>query len=250
MSSSMYDPYLRSSKESERTVQPRSTDGCFLRLQVVPEVRLPSSGGTHDGCCSGAQGSMMPDSFGGADQCDLQCSAILSGKNLLSLGYGYASACGTNGDSVSPYFRGEIVAAIACGDELALRPTWHPSVRSSGCDACFDNSVPESFCSSLTRELVHRYRVASRADAKAAITAWIRRYDNLRAHSACGFVPPIEWTMHYRLTQLETASPCVRLTGGRSVPLHTPKGLVEELLTRLLEASPEIPWGAGNLPRK
>ncbi len=41
---------------------------------------------------------------------------------------------------------------------------------------CFDNSVAESFWSSLKRELVHRYRFATRAEAKAAITAWIHRY--------------------------------------------------------------------------
>src|ERR1035437_3482998 len=70
---------------------------------------------------------------------------------------------------------------------------------------CFDNSVAESFWSSLKRELVHRYRFATRAEAKAAITAWIRRYNNVRLHSTLGFVPPIEWELHYRLTQLEAA---------------------------------------------
>jgi transposase InsO family protein len=49
---------------------------------------------------------------------------------------------------------------------------------------CFDNSVAESFWSSLKRELVHRYRFATKADATAAITAaitaWIKRYNNVR----------------------------------------------------------------------
>jgi transposase InsO family protein len=40
---------------------------------------------------------------------------------------------------------------------------------------CFDNSVAESFWSSLKRELVHRYRLATRADAEAVINAWIKR---------------------------------------------------------------------------
>ena len=70
---------------------------------------------------------------------------------------------------------------------------------------CFDNSVAESFWSSLKRELVHRYRFATRAEAKAAITAWIRRYNNVRLHSTLGFVPPVEWELRYRLTQLEAA---------------------------------------------
>jgi len=70
---------------------------------------------------------------------------------------------------------------------------------------CFDNSVAESFWSSLKRELVHRYRFATRADAKAAITAWITRYNNVRLHSTLGYVPPIEWELRYRLTQLQAA---------------------------------------------
>jgi transposase InsO family protein len=57
---------------------------------------------------------------------------------------------------------------------------------------CFDNSAAESFWSSLKRELVHRYRFATRAEAMAAINAWIRRYNNVRLHSTLGYVPPIE----------------------------------------------------------
>ena len=70
---------------------------------------------------------------------------------------------------------------------------------------CFDNSVAESFWSSLKRELVHRYRFATRAEAKAAITAWIHRYNNVRLHSTLGYVPPIEWELNYRLTELQAA---------------------------------------------
>jgi transposase InsO family protein len=70
---------------------------------------------------------------------------------------------------------------------------------------CFDNSAAESFWSSLKRELVHRYRFATRADAMAAINAWIRRYNNVRLHSTLGYVPPIEWELRYRLTQQQAA---------------------------------------------
>jgi transposase InsO family protein len=70
---------------------------------------------------------------------------------------------------------------------------------------CFDNSAAESFWSSLKRELVHRYRFATRADAMAAINAWIRRYNNVRLHSTLGYVPPIEWELRYRLTQQKVA---------------------------------------------
>lgn len=70
---------------------------------------------------------------------------------------------------------------------------------------CFDNSAAESFWSSLKRELVHRYRFATRAEAVTAITAWIRRYNNVRLHSTLGYMPPIEWELHYRLTQHQAA---------------------------------------------
>ncbi len=70
---------------------------------------------------------------------------------------------------------------------------------------CFDNSVAESFWSSLKRELVHRYRFATRAEAVGAINAWIRRYNNVRLHSTLGYVPPIEWELSYRLTQQQAA---------------------------------------------
>ena len=33
--------------------------------------------------------------------------------------------------------------------------------------------------------------------AKAAIVAWIRRYNTARLHSSLGYVPPIEWELYY-----------------------------------------------------
>jgi transposase InsO family protein len=65
----------------------------------------------------------------------------------------------------------------------------------------FDNGAAEWFRSSLKRELVHRYRFATRADALAAITAGINRYNNVR-HSTLGYVPPIGWELHCRLSVL------------------------------------------------
>jgi putative transposase len=70
---------------------------------------------------------------------------------------------------------------------------------------CFDNSAAESFWSTLKRELVHRFRFATRAEAAAAITAWIRRYNNVRLHSTLGFVPPVEWELRYRLIRQQAA---------------------------------------------
>lgn len=82
----------------------------------------------------------------------------------------------------------------------------HGVVQSAGRVAtCYDNSAAESFWSSLKRELVHRYRFATRAEAKVAITAWIKRYNNVRLHSSIGYVPPIEWELRYRLNQQQAA---------------------------------------------
>jgi putative transposase len=70
---------------------------------------------------------------------------------------------------------------------------------------CFDNSAAESFFSSLKRELIHRYRFATRAEAIAAITAWIRRYNAVRLHSSIGYIPPIEWEIRYLHRQSQAA---------------------------------------------
>lgn len=58
---------------------------------------------------------------------------------------------------------------------------------------CWDNSVAESFFSSLKRELVHRYRFEDRAGARRAIFAWINRYNTRRLHSSLRYRSPIDW---------------------------------------------------------
>ena len=47
--------------------------------------------------------------------------------------------------------------------------------------------------------------IRDRADAQAAITSWIHRYNNVRLHSSLGYVPPVEWELHYRLIQQQAA---------------------------------------------
>lgn len=46
---------------------------------------------------------------------------------------------------------------------------------------CWDNAVAESLWSSLKREVVHRHRFATRAEARRAIFAWINRYNHRQA---------------------------------------------------------------------
>lgn len=62
---------------------------------------------------------------------------------------------------------------------------------------CFDNAVAEAAWSSLKRELVSRYRFATRAQARRAIFAWINRYNSRRRHSTLGYIAPIVWEQTY-----------------------------------------------------
>jgi transposase InsO family protein len=70
---------------------------------------------------------------------------------------------------------------------------------------CWD-AVAESFWSSLKREAVHRYRFATRAEARRAIFAWINRYNHRRLHSSLGYVPPAAWETIYDQTQADLAA--------------------------------------------
>lgn len=102
-----------------------------------------------------------------------------------------------HGDRGSQYMSSEYRELIADLDMVQ-------SVGRTG--VCWDNAVAESFWSSLKREVVHRYRFATRADARRAIFAWINRYNYNRLHSSLGYLPPIEWEQLYRQPQAEQAA--------------------------------------------
>lgn len=72
--------------------------------------------------------------------------------------------------------------------------------------SCHDNAVAESFWATLKRELISRYRFATRADARRAIIAWINRYNAARLHSSLGNVSPIEWELRYTQCQFALAA--------------------------------------------
>ena len=87
--------------------------------------------------------------------------------------------------------------------EFAQAITGHQMIQSVGrTGVCWDNSVAESFFSSLKRELVSRYRFGDRSGARRAIFAWINRYNTRRLHSTLQYLPPIEWenTYHQQTT--------------------------------------------------
>jgi putative transposase len=67
---------------------------------------------------------------------------------------------------------------------------------------CFDNSPSEAFFASLKRELVHRRRFATRAEARREIIRWIEGWYNVRRlHSTLQFRTPLEAEADWLHTQ-------------------------------------------------
>ena len=100
-------------------------------------------------------------------------------------------------DRGSQYLSADYAAAIAAREMVQ-------SVGRTG--VCWDNSVAESFFSSLKREVIHRYRYQDRAGARRAIFAWINRYNTRRLHSSLSYLPPIKWENQYRQQQANQAA--------------------------------------------
>jgi transposase InsO family protein len=87
--------------------------------------------------------------------------------------------------------RGVQYASAAYRQRLAAAGA-QPSMSRRG--NCYDNAAMESFWSSLKRELVHRARYATRAEARAAVFEWIEIfYNRERLHSALGFQSPVDF---------------------------------------------------------
>ena len=63
--------------------------------------------------------------------------------------------------------------------------------------SCLDNAVAESWFASLKVELVDRHQYRTRAEARAAIFAWIAWYNRSRLHSTNGYLPPLEWEQQH-----------------------------------------------------
>jgi putative transposase len=91
-------------------------------------------------------------------------------------------------DRGAEYRSGACVAACA---RLGLR-------RSMGrTGSCLDNAVAESWFASLKVELVDRCHWRTRAEARAAVFAWIAWYNRRRLHSTRGYLPPVEWEQQH-----------------------------------------------------
>ena len=102
-----------------------------------------------------------------------------------------------HGDRGSQYMSSDYRRLVT---DLGMRQ----SVRRTG--VCWDNAVAESAWSSLKRELVHRHRFATRAEARRAIFEWINSYNTRRRHSTLGHIPPVKWEALYHQPQATPAA--------------------------------------------
>ena len=60
--------------------------------------------------------------------------------------------------------------------------------------SCFDNAASEAFFSTLEHEVLSRHWFATKAQARAVVTAWCHDFYNLRRrHSSAGLLPPVEY---------------------------------------------------------
>ena len=112
---------------------------------------------------------------------ELVCDALAMAAGVRG---GYTTGIIFHSDRGAQYLSGDYRTAVA-GRGMVQ------SVGRTG--VCWDNSVAESFFSSLKRELVHRYRFEDRAGARRAIFVWINRYNTRRLHSSLGYRSPIHW---------------------------------------------------------
>jgi len=61
--------------------------------------------------------------------------------------------------------------------------------------SALDNAMIESWHSTLEFELRSQATFETRAQARAAVAAWIEEYNTVRRHSACGMMPPVAWEL-------------------------------------------------------
>jgi transposase InsO family protein len=59
--------------------------------------------------------------------------------------------------------------------------------------SALDNAVIESWHSTLEFELRSLQKFTTRAQARAAVAAWIEDYNHVRRHSALGMMSPVDY---------------------------------------------------------
>lgn len=84
-------------------------------------------------------------------------------------------------------------------DYQALLAKHHMLASFSGVGCCYDNAPMESFWGTLKTELVYRQRYHTRAQAKAAIFAYIEGwYNRQRRHSTLGYLSPEQFEQQFQ----------------------------------------------------
>ena len=73
---------------------------------------------------------------------------------------------------------------------------FHQSMSNS----CYDNSISETFFSTLKKELVHRCNFQTRKEAMSSVIEYIEVfYNRIRAHSALDYLAPLEYESNYEI---------------------------------------------------
>ena len=87
------------------------------------------------------------------------------------------------------------------GSEYTARTFRQACERLSVCQpmgrpgSALDNAVIESWHSTLEFELRSLRKFAARAEARAAVAAWIEDYNHVRRHSALGMRSPVDYEL-------------------------------------------------------
>jgi transposase InsO family protein len=71
--------------------------------------------------------------------------------------------------------------------------------------SCHDCAVSESFWATMKREMINRFRFATRAEARRVVALWINHYNGLRQHSSINNMSPIEWELQFAQRQFQVA---------------------------------------------
>ena len=71
--------------------------------------------------------------------------------------------------------------------------------------SCWEKSVLESFWATMKREMISRFRFATRSEACRVITMWINHCNALRQHSFINNMAPIEWELQFAQHQIQAA---------------------------------------------
>jgi putative transposase len=124
---------------------------------------------------------ILGHALGGHHDAELACAALVMAAAVRG---GTVTGVVFHSDQGSEYTAARF--RQACG-RLGVRQ----SMGRPG--SALDNAVIESWHSTLEFELRSLRKFATRAEARAAVAAWIEDYNHVRRHSALGMVSPVDY---------------------------------------------------------